>query len=544
MTSRADVVIVGAGGAGGIVAKELAEAGMSVVQLDKGRWFTPADAVHDELSSDKNIPRTITKLEGLEENPRSFRRDENSPTRVAPIGWNAFGVGGGTMWYGAASWRFHEEHFRMKSTYGRPEGTTLDDWPLTYDDLEPHYEKAEYELGVSGLAGADPFGPPRKKPDPVPPLPTNPQGELFAKAARKLGLHPFPPPFAIITENYRGRIGCVRCPFCIGFVCEVDAKSSTAVTVIPVARTTGNYTLKTKCVVDRVVTDDRGQVVGVSYFDEDERHNFQPAHIVIVSANAGESARILLNSRSKHWPNGLANSSDQVGRNLMTHIGANSFGIFDFDIPHEWGPGPSMAVNDFAEGTLGGGHIYNFYVHHPIRFTRSRPPGAPRWGKAHKDFQRQYFRRFMHLNSDVADMPAEYNRVEIDRDLRDGWGIPALRITRKFLPIDIEHSKFVSARQREILEAAGANEIWSAPAGGGGYLGQHQCGTCRMGTDPKVSVLNRYCQTHEIDNLFVIDTSCFVSFPGHNPTLTAQAIAYWASDYIKREWRSGALRQA
>ena len=240
MANKVDVVIVGAGGAGGIVGKELAEAGMSVVQLDKGRWFTVSDAVRDELSSDRNVPRSITKLEGLAENPRSFRRDENSPTQVAPIGWNAFGVGGGTMWYGAAAWRFHEEHFRMRSTYGRPEGTTLEDWPLTYDDLEPHYEKAEYELGVAGLAGADPFGPPRKKPYPVPPLPTNPQGELFATAARKLGLHPFPPPFAILTENYQGRAGCIRCPFCIGFVCGVNAKSSTAVTVIPTAQAADN----------------------------------------------------------------------------------------------------------------------------------------------------------------------------------------------------------------------------------------------------------------------------------------------------------------
>ena len=147
------------------------------------------------------------------------------------------------------------------------------------------------------------------------------------------------------------------------------------------------------------------------------------------------------------------------------------------------------------------------------------------------------------MNSNVEDMPAEFNRVEIDPDLRDGWGIPALRITRRFLPIDIEHSKFVSARQPEILEAAGAIEIWSAPAGRGGYLGQHQCGTCRMGEDPKTSVLNRYCQSHDVDNLFVIDTSCFVPFAGHKPTLTAQAIAYWPSDYIRREWSSGALRR-
>lgn len=543
MAQKVDALIIGSGAAGGIVAKELAEAGLQVLVLERGTHWTHQHAVHDELrGGDEFIPGGVTKLEGLADNPRTFRRDEGSPLQTAPIGFNAFSVGGGTQWYGAAAWRFHPEHFRMKSTYGRPEGTTLENWPVSYDDLEPFYEKAEYELGVAGLAGADPFEPPRRKPYPVPPLPTNPQGELFAKAARKLGLHPFPPPFAILTAPYQGRPACIRCPFCIGFTCEVNAKSSTAVTVIPKALETGNCTLLTHCVVDRILTDDRGRVIGASYFDEHKRHHHQPARLVIVSANAGESARLLLNSGDRHFPNGLANSSDQVGRNVMTHIGANSYGIFEEEIPHDWGPGPSMAVNDFAEGTLGGGHIYNFYVHHPIRFSQMRPPGAPRWGRAHKEFQRKYFRRFMRMNSDVQDMPAESNRVEIDPEVRDAWGIPVLRITRKFLPIDIEHSEFVMARQREILEAAGAIEIWSQEPGGGGFLGQHQCGTCRMGDDPKNSVLNRYCQTHDADNLFVIDTSCFVTFPGHNPSLTAQAIAYWACDFIKKEWRGGAFR--
>jgi choline dehydrogenase-like flavoprotein len=544
MAAKVDAVIVGSGAAGGIVAKELAEAGLGVVVLEKGREWTQRDALHDELRGDGNRPNLLNKLEGLERNPRSFRRDESEPLQVAPIGFNAFSVGGGTQWYGGAAWRFHEEHFRMKSTYGQPAGTSLEDWPVTYDDLEPSYEKAEYELGVSGLAGADPFAPPRKKPYPVPPLPTNPQGELFAKAARKLGLHPFPPPFAILTAPYNGRPPCIRCPYCIGYVCEIDAKSSTAVTVLPIALKTGNCTLKTKCVVDQIVVDQRGRVTAVSYFDDQNRHHLQEARIVIVSANAAESARLLLNSGGRHFPKGLANSSGQVGRNLMSHIGANSYGIFEQEIPHDWGPGPSMAVNDFAVGTLGGGHIYNFYVHHPIGFTRMRPPGAKRWGREHKEFQRKYFRRFMHMNADVADMPVETNRVEIDPSLRDAWGIPALRITRKWHALDIEHSEFIAARQRDLLQAAGAITVWSAPTGRGVGIGQHQCGTCRMGNDAKTSVLNRYCQTHDVDNLFVVDTSPFVSFPGHNPALTAQALAYWSSAYIKREWKGGAFRSS
>lgn len=541
MASRVNAVVVGAGAAGGIVAKELAEAGLTVLLLEKGRQWTAFEAAHDELRGDGKTPGTVTAVTEREKNPRSFRYDPDSPPQVGAIGFNAFSVGGGTKWYGAASWRFLEHHFKMRSTYGRPAGTTLEDWPITYDDLEPYYEKAEYELGVAGLAGSDPFAAPRKKPYPLPPLPLNPQGEFFAKAARKLGLHPFPPPFAIATGPYRGRPACIRCAFCINAICEMEAKSSTDVTVIPVALRTGLCKLQPRCVADRVVTDERGRLTGVAYFDETGQHLIQPADLVILSANAIESARLLLNSRSGLFPNGLANSSDQVGRNLMGHIGANSFGIFEQELPHEWGPGPSMAVNDFNKG-LGGSHIYNFYVHLPIGFTRSRPPGAPRWGKAHKEFQRKYFRRFLHLNADVQDMPQETNRAEIDPALRDAWGIPAVCITHKFHSVDTQNSEFITAREREILQAAGAIEVWSARASRGG-VDEHQCGTCRMGNDPKTSVLNRYCQTHDVDNLFVVDSACFVTSGGHNPALTIQALAYWASDYIKRQWNDGAFRR-
>jgi choline dehydrogenase-like flavoprotein len=543
MTVPVDVVIVGAGAAGGVMAKELSEGGLNVVVLEKGRKVSPADASHDELNGRNGIPGLAGQLLDLDKNPRRFRLDASSPSRVGYDGFNAFGLGGGTSWYGAAAWRFHEEHFRMRSTYGRPAGTSLEDWPISYDDLEPYYEKAEYELGVSGLAGADPFAAPRKRPYPLPPLPLNAQGELFAKATRKLGLHPFPPPFAVITQNYRGRTACVRCPFCIEHVCEVRAKSSTAVTMLPLAVLTGKCQIRAQCVVERVLVDTKGRATGVRFFDEQGQPQIQEAKLVVISANAAESARLLLNSATPGAPRGLANSSDMVGRNLMSHIGANSFGVFDDqELLHQQGPGPSMAINDFVRGRLGGAHIYNFYVHHPAGFAFTRPPGFPRWGKAHKDFQRRYFNRFLWLNSDVADMPVFESRVDIDPELRDAWGIPVARITRTFHPLDFENSAFIEARQREILEAAGATHIWS-----GGVnkreiaAGEHQCGTCRMGNDPKTSVLNQYCQTHDVDNLFVADTSCFVSFPGHNPSLTAQAIAFRSSEYILREWRGGAF---
>jgi len=549
LNKKVNVVVVGSGAGGGIVAKELASAGLSVVVFERGKMHTAADFNHSELDSQYSVPPAYGPT--VYPNPRTFRYTDRETARLVYPGVNdqygktAAAVGGGTLAYGGASWRFKREDFRMRSTYGTIPGTSVEDWPISYDDLEPYYEKAEYELGVSGLAGADPFAEPRKKPYPLPPLPINPQGEIVRDAGRRLGWHPFPPPFAILTEFYKGRNFCVQCAWCLAHVCEVDAKSGTQVTMIPLALKTGKCELRTNSFVTRIITDGKGQPTGVQYYDIHKQGHEQYADLIVVACSATESARLLLNSANKFHPRGLGNSSGQVGRNLNDHTGADTFGIFDREIPHDKGPGPSMAFNDWnhshVPGIPGGGYIYNYYCTLPIEFAQVRPPDAPGWGKAHKDFQRQYFHRYLHLGSNCQALPQEANCVDLDPHVRDAWGMPVARITHSWGNIDFQIADFVMDKGEQLLKEAGAIKTWRGGNGRGG-VNDHQNGTCRMGSDPKTSVVSRYCQSHDIDNLFVTDGSVLVTDGGFNPCLTIQAVAFSAADFIKREWQGSAWR--
>jgi len=549
LNNKVNVVIVGSGAGGGIVAKELASAGLSVVVFERGKMHTASDFNHSELDSQYSVPPAYGPT--VYPNPRTFRYTDRETARLVYPGVNdqygktAAAVGGGTLAYGGASWRFKREDFRMRSTYGTIPGTSVEDWPISYDDLEPYYEKAEYELGVSGLAGADPFAEPRKKPYPLPPLPINPQGEIVRDAGRRLGWHPFPPPFAILTEFYKGRNFCVQCAWCLAHVCEVDAKSGTQVTMMPLALKTGKCELRTNSFVTRIITDGKGQPTGVQYYDIHKQGHEQYADLIVVACSATESARLLLNSANKFHPRGLGNSSGQVGRNLNDHTGADTYGVFDREIPHDKGPGPSMAFNDWnhshVPGIPGGGYIYNYYCTLPIEFAQVRPPDAPGWGKAHKDFQRQYFHRYLHLGSNCQALPQEVNCVDLDPHVRDAWGMPVARITHSWGKIDFQIADFVMDKGEQLLKEAGAIKTWRGGNGRGG-VNDHQNGTCRMGSDPKTSVVSRYCQSHDIDNLFVTDGSVLVTDGGFNPCLTIQAVAFSAADFIKREWQGSAWR--
>jgi choline dehydrogenase-like flavoprotein len=283
----------------------------------------------------------------------------------------------------------------------------------------------------------------------------------------------------------------------------------------------------------------------VEYFDSKHQGHEQYADLIVVACSATESARLLLNSASKFHPKGLGNSSGQVGRNLNDHTGADTFGIFDREIPHDKGPGPSIAFNDWnhprSREIPGGGYIYNYYCTLPIEFAGTRPPGEALWGKAHKDFQRKYFRRYLHLGSNCQGLPQEANCVDLDPSVRDAWGMPVARITHSWMKVDYQIADYVMDKGEILLKEAGAIKTWRGGNGKGG-VGDHQNGTCRMGDDPKTSVVSKYCQSHDIDNLFVADGSVLVTDAGFNPSLTIQAVAYWSSDYIKKQWQGGAWR--
>ncbi|RPI21944.1 MAG: GMC family oxidoreductase, partial [Acidobacteria bacterium] len=538
------------GAGGGVVAKELAGAGLSVVLLERGGWSRFEDHDHDELISQR------TTVLG-----NAFGPDDERHRRVVQVSddqWgvvlpsegaynnNAACVGSGTVSYGAMAWRFMEQDFRLRTIYGTPEGSTLDDWPITYQDLDPCYEKAEWEIGVSGDDSQNPFAPPRRKPYPMPAHPYTREGKVLEKAALQLGLHPFPIPMLRNTVPYQGRPACIHCRYCVGFACEVNAKCGTHNTVIPAAMRTGNCEVRANAVAAEILTDERGRARAVRYFDQDDREQTQTADLVVVCCSATETPRLLLNSRSRLFPRGLGNRYDWVGRNLQGHAYSGAFGTFAEEVYDDVGPGACIAANDYNHrlppGLIGGCMLANEFIRLPYLFAGRHPGGHRRWGREHKDFQRTYYKRHAGVQGPVQEMPVFEARVEVEPGVRDHWGIPVAKLSGRRHAHDVEVGKYMAARAEEWLKAAGAIRTWQRTPGRGLSGGQHQAGTCRMGNDPKSSVTNRYGQVHEIDNLFIADGSLHVNNGGFNPALTIMALGYWVGGYVKKEWKGTGFR--
>jgi choline dehydrogenase-like flavoprotein len=547
---RVNAVIVGAGAGGGVVAKELAVAGLSVVLLERGPWYTANDCRKDDLRNQRTT--VLGNAFGPEDegNPRVWVDAQGVARTVLPSEGvyqnDAACVGGGTLSYGAQAWRYLPQDFRMRSTYGAPQGSSLEDWPISYDDLEPFYEKAEYELGVSGDYSATPFHGLRRRPLPMPPLPPGREWEVLEPAARRLGLHPFPIPMARNSVPYNGRGPCMRCRWCCGFACEVDAKNGAQNTVIPIALNTGNCELRTGCMAREILTDERGRARGVAYFDARGHLQEQLADIVIVSCCAIESARLLLNSQSRLFPQGLGNRYDQVGRHLQGHHYTGAIGYFDFETYDDVGPGATIAISDYNHGTAGlsgGGMLANEFIRLPIHMIDRLPPGTPRWGLAHKQAMRDWHKRSIVIMGPTQQIPTASGRVTLDPAVRDRWGMPVARISGNVHPHTFEIGEAQARRAEAWLLEAGAVRA-SQMAGRPDVVsaGQHQAGTCRMGNDPQSSVVNRHCQVHGVDNLFVIDSSVHVTNGGFNPALTIMAVAYYAADALVRNWKGTGFR--
>jgi choline dehydrogenase-like flavoprotein len=278
----------------------------------------------------------------------------------------------------------------------------------------------------------------------------------------------------------------------------------------------------------------------VTWFDERDRLHEQAADLVVVSGGAIESARLLLNSRSRAHPRGLGNRYDWVGRNLQGHSYSGAFGLFATDTYDDIGPGAGIAVCDFNHGNAGlagGGMLANEFIRLPYQFVGLLPPGAPRWGQAHKDFMRQWYRRSVGVKGPVQEMPVFDARVQADPRVKDRWGIPVARLSGGRHPHTLEVARFLAGKAEAWLKEAGAVRTWRNVPGPGLSGGQHQAGTCRMGDDPKTSVVDRYCRVHDHDNLYVIDGSVHVTNGGFNPVLTIMAVAYWASAQLTADWR-------
>lgn len=541
-----DFVIIGSGAAGGILAKELATAGFDVVVLEQGPYRRAGDFTHDEwdvlFAGEMSNHPTWS-------DPQTFRASEGevaAPLPDLPPAFYARTVGGSSVHFSANYWRFHQSDFMERSLFGPMEGTGFADWPITYEELEPYYTMVDWQIGVSGVPG--PFDPPRSKPYPVPPLPVKASGVLLEKGARALGLHPQPAPLAVLSQPFNGRAPCVHCGFCMGFGCEAGAKSSTLVSMIPLAEATGRCEIRPLSTVARIETDAAGKAERVVYFDAERKEHAQRARAVILAANGAETPRILLMSESSSHPDGLANGSGLVGKYLMGNGHSVTAAWFEQPLNDYKGVQVSRIIHDFYEsdpsrGFYGGGGIdaRPYLDATPILHgLLGVPPDVPAWGVEFKKFLRYSFTRKMSVLGSTTSVPLERNAITLDPELKDDIGRPAIRMTYRDHEDDLAMAKFLQNRAREILEAAGAEKIWPhevTPA----TIQAHLLGTCRMGDDPGTSVVDRYHRSHEVSNLFICDGSSFVSSGRGQPTMTIQALAFRAAEHIARFAGRGAV---
>ena len=527
------------------MARELARAGFTVVVMEQGQMLQPQDFEHDELKYWLN--NGITNDPAI--SPQTFRKTPVDVAQKTPPGssnrlWYARTVGGSSVHFTANFWRFHPVDFEERSRLGSIAATGFADWPISYAELEPYYTKVDWEIGVSGLAGAYPNEPHRSKGYPMPPMPVKSSGVLLERGALRLGLNPFPAPLAIASVPYRGRPACVHCGFCMGFGCEVRAKSSALFTVIPEALASGRCELRTGSYVVRVATNARGRVTGVDYFDPEKRSRFQAARAVILCANGAETPRLLLMSASSLFPHGLANSSGMVGKYLMFNHGAGAYGVFEHALNEYKSVQATRLVLDFYDsdpkrGFYGGGGIDARIGPNPILWALAAPPGAPGWGQSFKDHLRT-FPRTMLASGHTTSLPLETNNISLDPNIKDAWGMPVIRCTHKDHRDDLQFAAWLQQRAAEILDAAGAQRIWLEPVKEAD-ISVHLLGTCRMGNDPKSAVVDRYHRAHDVPNLFICDGSSFVTSGRGQPTMTIQALAFRAAEHISQFARRGEI---
>lgn len=539
LSSTVDFVIVGSGAAGGIIAKELSTRGLSVVVLEQGPRLTPDKFEHDEykIFFDNGLTNPA---------PVTWRETAKEVAQVGNGGiFAAKLVGGSSVHFTANFWRFRPIDFTEATKLGTIAGTGLADWPITYGELEPYYTKVDWEIGVSGApAWGDP---PRSRPYPMPPLPNKSAGVIFERAALKLGWHPTPAPLAITSQPHNGRPPCQHCGYCMAFGCEYGAKSSSLATVIPIAERTGRCEVRPNSYVRKVETDTRGRVTGVIYYDGEKREQRQRARAVVLCANGAETPRLLLNSKSNRFPQGLANSSGFVGKYLMFNGAATAMGIYEHPLNEYKGVQVTRIALDWYDsdpkrGFYGGGGIdARFNTNYPILFALGgAPPHHPTWGPVFKRYLQHAFTRQMTLYGHSTSLPVATNNITIDPKVKDDWGVPAIRVTYTDHADDLKMMRYLLERCKELHQAAGAKMYWGNEPGVQ-HGTAHLLGTCRMGNDPTQSVVDKFHRSHEVPNLFICDGSSLVTSGRGQPTMTIMALAFRAGEKIAEFARRGAI---
>ncbi len=520
-----DVLIVGAGASGAAIAWSLAETKMHIVCLEQGDWMNPAEYPSSGRDWESRSFGDMAISPNRRQRPTDYPiNDSESPIAVA----NFNGVGGSTILYAGHFPRFHPSDFHVRSLDG-----VGDDWPVDYEVLEPFYAENDRMTGVSGLSG-DPAYP--AKQSVMPPLPLGKSGTALAEGFNELGWHWWPSDSAIATQVWDGREQCINLGACTSG-CAQGAKASSDITYWPHAIRAG-VEVRTRSRVREIAVNDEGMASGVYYFDEDGDEHFQAAEVVILAMNGVGTPRIMLNSTSERFPNGIANSSGLVGKNLMFHPYASINGIFDDELDGHRGPGNCIWSQEFYETDETRGFVRGF----TYEITRGRGPiataltgmhsGRIPWGAAHHAAYRKLFDRITGMVAICEDLPEEHNTVTLDPELRDNDGIPAPKVTYRLSDNSRKMLDFAVDRASEVLRAAGGVDIMSeAPISVGGW---HLMGTARMGRDPASSVVNEWGRSHDVRNLFIVDGSIFVTSAGVNPTRTIQALALYVADQMKK----------
>jgi choline dehydrogenase-like flavoprotein len=522
---KVDVLIVGSGASGAAVAWSLAETRMKILCLEQGDWTRQAEFPTNGRNWEARQFGDFHPSPNWRRRPSDYPvNDDNSPIKV--LNFNA--VGGSTILYAAHYPRLHPSDFRVRSLDG-----VADDWPVDYATLEPFFTENDRMMGVSGLAG-DPAYPP--KAPPMPPLGLGKSGTRFAQALNRLGWHWWPSDTTVATVEYDGRAKCINLGHCM-YGCAQGAKASTDITYWPHAIRAG-VELRTRCRVSRIETDAQGMATGVAYFDADGVERFQAAEVVILACNGVGTPRLLLNSASGKFPQGLANASGQVGRNLMFHPYASIYGYVDEPLDGNRASPLCLWSHEFYETDPSRGFVrgYSYQLGRGIgaitEAVTSTAYGRLPWGDGHHDVYRRLLNRRISMAAICEDLPEPHNRVTIDPVLKDGNGIPAPKIDYTISDNSGRMLDHAIARGKDILTEAGAWEIGvDRPILYGGW---HLLGTARMGEDPERSVVNGWGRSHDVKNLFIVDGSIFVTSGGVNPTSTIQALALYIADQMKR----------
>jgi choline dehydrogenase-like flavoprotein len=540
-----DVCIIGSGAGGAPMALELGRAGFKVVVLEKGRHYQPQDFIHDEiLNSRRNFFMPLPW-----EEPHLVRHGAQSRYERSNVAWTANCVGGGTVHMSGFFYRLKPVDFRLRSTLGAVSGSTLADWPISYEELAPFYDKAEAELGVSGEAVPHPFAEPRSGPYPLPPLDVHPVAGEIDKACKAMGWHSLPTARGIISRPYRGRAQCSYCSLCGSYGCETGAKSGTNASLIPAALATGNVDLRPGCMARTVEVDKQGRAKSVIYLDEDGVVQEQPAKVVVVSCTAVESARLLLNSTSNRFPRGLANGSGLVGRNLLFSSFGESYATFRVSKQGEarpWLKDPAPFVNRSVQdfyllpdsrfgfrkgGTLGFMWAHPNPIHAAVELAGDGKSAL--FGKALKDQMRAYRdSRILQFEVYAEWLPTSGTYVSVSDDTKDKYGIPVAAITVERHPMDFAATRFLVERGEEVLLRLDPDDVQRKGVMGETTILQH--GTCRFGNDAAASVLDKNCRAHEVPNLYVVDGS-FMPTGGSVPsTLTIAANSFRVAHHLVR----------